>query len=506
MDRRQFLTATAGATIAGNMLAAAQPVEASFRAAAVEKTRAPAVLSGYTAEEHRRRLRNIGLAQRAIRSCLRKHLVTSYLPGQCCYNLGEYPARKIWNPDDWDERELDELYEHGIRLIQVHEEWNDSQRLCGGHKFSPANPEGFRRFVDMVHRRGMKLIVYVSSGYFDRKDPDFQEAWARSQSSLREIYFDYAACSPASPSWRAYLLQHVVRILDEYGVDGLYNDLGYRRLAGNPLPPTPDELLAFDERPDHDAAVADLLALIYAEVHRRGGVVKVHSSGTNRVLTDLKVYDYLWVGEGAREGDRFRQAVKNHPPYVVPCLDMSRAQVEREDDLYLHAVPYLQFPLLLAGRPFTGERAMLPGIEYPPEDKCFWTRHLRAMGRYLQEHPEGPYSYGWWDSVPGRPEARPTHQRWLRQYLPLVEEGTWAWLELGDCDLFAKPLAEGVVSSAFANRDFYLVLANYSQDPVDVQTVDAYVPLADPQAVPQKHWNLPRRTLLLLRRAETDVR
>ena len=501
MDRRHFFRAVAGATATGTMLGTATGIAAASGIAAARPDASPDVLAGYTADDHRRRLANIGRCTGAIRACLRQHLVTRYVPGQCCYNLGEYPARRIWDPDDWDERELDQLYEHGIRLIQVHEEWNDSQRLFGGHKFSAANPEGFRRFVDMVHRRGMKLIVYISSGYFDRKDPDFREAWARPQ-SLREIYFHYAACSPASPSWRAYLLRHVVRILDEYGVDGLYNDLGYRKLAGNPLPPTPDEVLAFDERPDHDGAVADLLALIYAEVQRRGGVVQVHCSGTRRVLTDLKMYDYLWVGEGAREGDRFREAVKDHPPYVVPCLDMSRAKVEREDELYLHAIPYLQFPLLLAGRPFTGERAMVPGIEYPPEERCFWTRHLRAMGRHLQEHPKGPYSYGWWDSVPGRPDARPTHQRWLKQYLPMVEEGTWAWLEIGDSDLFTAPLAEGLVASAFANRELYLAIANYGQNGVDVRTTDAYVPLAEPASVPQKQWSLDRRSLLLLRRAE----
>jgi hypothetical protein len=453
----------------------------------------------YTIEDHRRRLQNIAVAERAIRTCLRKHLITSYLPGQCCYNLGEYPAKKIWDPDDWDEQELDRLYDHGIRLVQVHEEWNDSQRLFGGHKFSAANPAGFRRFIEMVQRRGMKLIVYASSGYFDRKDPDFREEWARPQ-SLREIYYHYANCSPASPSWRAYFLKHAVRILDEYGVDGFYNDLGYRKLAGNRLPPTPDEVLAFDERVDHDGAVADLLALVYAEVHRRGGIVKIHCDVTSRVMTDLKVYDYLWVGENVDDGDRCRQEVKNHPPYVVPCLDMSRARIASEDDLYLHAIPYLQFPLLLAGRPVTGERAMVPGIEYPPEEKCFWTRHLRAMARHRELHPEGPHSYGWWDSVPGRLEARPTHERWLKQYQPMVEEGTWAWLEIGDSDLLVEPLAKDVVASVFANRQLYLALANYSQSAAIVKTADTYASMNDLASPPRNHWELAPRTLMLLRR------
>ncbi|MFH1267356.1 MAG: hypothetical protein ABIK89_16655, partial [Planctomycetota bacterium] len=432
---------------------------------------------------------------------LRKHQITSYLPGQCCYNLGEYPCRKPWDPDDWDEQELDRLGEHGIRLIHVHEEWSDSQRLFGSHKLDALNPAGFRRFVDMVHRRGMKLIVYASSGYFEKNDPDFRPEWTRADDSpLREIYFRYVHCSPASPGWRAYFLKHVVRILDDYGVDGIYNDLGYRQPKDLSADPTGDQVLAFEESAENDGALADLLALIYAEVHRRGGVVKVHRGGTRCPNTDLKVYDYLWVGEGAREGDKFRAAVKDHPPYVVPCLDMSRATIQNEDELYLHAIPYMQFPVLLAGRPFTGERSVVPGIEYPPEEKCFWTRHCRAIWKHHQEHPDGPHSYGWWDSVPGRPQARPTHARWLGQYLPMVEEGTWAWLEIGDSDLFTGPPAEGVVASAFANREFHLVLANYGPDAASVETSGKYVPVADPQAAPAARWDLDARSLRILRR------
>jgi hypothetical protein len=182
---------------------------------------------------------------------------------------------------------------------------------------------------------------------------------------------------------------------------------------------------------------------------------------------------------------------------------MSRAKVDREDDLYLHTIPYLQFPLLLAGRPFTGERAAIPGITYPPEKNCFWTRHCRAIWRAYQAHPEGPYSYGWWDSVPGRPAARPTHRRWLQQYLPLVEEGTWAWLEIADSDLWAAPLPAGVVASVFANRELYLALANYGAAPAEIRMADTYVAVAGPRAAPQKVWTLEGRSLRLLRRTTT---
>jgi hypothetical protein len=81
----------------------------------------------------------------------------------------------------------------------------------------------------------------------------------------------------------------------------------------------------------------------------------------------------------------------------------------------------------------------------------------------------------------------------------MVEEGTWAWLEIKDSGLFAQPLPENVVASAFANRDLYLVLANYGRTPVEVVTTDAYVPVSDPVASRQTHWKLAARSLHILR-------
>jgi hypothetical protein len=500
MHRRHFLGAGLGAMAGGAAMRGQWPDQARAGDSSAARP-ASELFDLYTADDHRRRLENIRLGEQGVGACLRKHLIAGYLPGQCCYNLGEYPSLKRWEPGEPDEQELDRLRDHGVQLVQVHEEWNDSQRLFGGNKFTPVNPAGFRRFVEMVHRRGMKLIVYVSSGYFERTDPDFRRQWARNQ-DLVEIYYRNACCSPASPAWRAYLLPRLRRILDDYGVDGFYNDLGYVPLAGNPQPPTPDEVLAFPEAADRDEALGDLLHLLYEEVHRRGGVMKVHYCDTHRPLTDLKVYDYLWVGEAASSGDSVREAVKDYLPYVVPCVDMSRAKIDNEDELYLHALPYMQFPLLLAGRPVTGQRAAVPGVRYTPDPHDYWTRHFRAIWTYYQAHPQGPYSYGWWDSVPGRPEARPTHARWLKLYRPMVEEGTWAWLEVRDSALLARPPEKGVVVSAFANRNFYLAVANYQRRPATIQTRDAYVSASAPGAA-ARSWPLAARSLLILTRAES---
>ncbi len=128
MERRTFLGL--GASAAAAMSISGHGAEgAGDRPAAA--TASPPVLASYSADEQRRRREDIADAQRHIRRAMRRHLVTGYLPGQCCYNLGEYPCLKPWDPDAWDEQELDRLRDYGIRLIQVHEEWNDSQRLFG---------------------------------------------------------------------------------------------------------------------------------------------------------------------------------------------------------------------------------------------------------------------------------------------------------------------------------------------------------------------------------------
>jgi hypothetical protein len=501
MNRRGFMKTSTGGVLASSTLV---PEIRNFRDLRAEPATTSVVpnLNQLSAENHRQRLENIGLCQNLIHAAMRTHLITNYLPGQCSYNLGEYPCRKIWEIDERDATELDQLKQQGIGLIQLHEEWNDSQRLYGATKYTPLNPRGFHQFVDLVHQRGMKVIVYASSGFIDKRDPDFHKEWARDQ-DLVELFYQYARCSPASPGWRAYIVKQLLRIMDEYGVDGLFNDMGYIPLADNPAPPAKDEVLAFPETKNQDGALGDLLALIYEEVHRRGGLVKLHYGAADRPQTDFRVYDYLWVGETVDSSDSLREAVKNHPPYVVPCLDLSRAKIGNEDELYLQSIPYLQFPLLLAGRPMTGERAAIPGIHYVNEADDFWTMYLRKVWKFYQEHPDGPYSYGTWDSVPGRPEARKIHAEWLKLYAPMVEEGTWAWLEVSETQLLRGPLPQDVVASVFANQEVYLVLANYGQTPAAMETAHPYVLAEEPRRSASTHWQIGPRTLLLLKMQRT---
>ena len=341
-----------------------------------------------------------------------------------------------------------------------------------------------------------------STCFLQRTDPDFRQEWAREGDNLVLGYWNMARCSPASPGWRAHLLPRLVRILEDYGVDGLYIDGGYvSNRRGRIAALAKDEIIAFEETSRHDGAFADLLALIYAEVKRRAGILKLHVNAADQPMSGgLRVYDYLWVGEGVDSADRLREVTKDYPLYVVPCLDMTFAKVDSEDEHYLHAVPYLQFPVLHAGRPFTGERGMVSGVVYPNGTNDFWVRRCQAAWEYHKAHPNGPHVYSGWDVVPPRATAQQTHARWLAHYRPLVEEGTWAWLEIGQSSLFARSLPKDVVASAFANRNLYLVLANYGRNSSEIGTTDGYVPSDNPSASPKRLWNVAPRSLQILRR------
>ncbi len=461
----------------------------------------PSLLRDYTEEDHRCRLLNIAFCTRSIRSCMRKHLITSYLPAQCCYNLGEYPSTQPWDPGEYDEQELDRLKDIGIQVLQVFDDWNDSLRLFGGDKYSAVNPRGYHRFIDMAHQCGMKVLTYTSTCFIQRTDPDFRKEWCREGDYLEVGYWNMARCSPASPGWRAFVLRKFTRILDEYGTDGIYIDGGYlanQYSAKQQMPPAMDEVQAFEETPESDGAFTDLLALIYAEVKRRGGIVKLHVNGADQPQAQgLKTYDYLWVGEGVTQADPLREAVKNYSPYVVPCLDMGFTTIENENEPYLHSIPYMQFPVTMGGRIFTGERGMVPGVVYKDD---FWLKRCRDAWKQYQEDPSKLYAYSAWDDVPGNPNTRATYSLWLKRYLPLVEEGTWAWLELGESSLFTSPLPREMVVSVFANRSLHLVLANYSHSEAEVQTAESYQSIMEEKPVAQTSWRIPSRSLLILRK------
>jgi len=195
--------------------------------------------------------------------------------------------------------------------------------------------------------------------------------------------------------------------------------------------------------------------------------------------------------------DLARAADVTHGQFVwsVPISAWLRSTREAIDQ----ATAKRRDTLVVDGRPFTGERACVPGLQYQPEERCFWTRHCRAIWRFYQEHPEGPYTYGWWDSCPGRPQARDIWLDYFDLYRPMVENGGRAWLEVRDGSLFAGPVPEHVTASLFVNTETYLVLANYGQTAETVVSSWNWEDRRTGQGGTQ--WTVPPRNLVFLRRA-----
>ncbi len=424
-----------------------------------------------TENEHLKRQKNLLQATKLNNKYLRKHVIQNYLPAHVTYNLGEYPAPFSITPTEYDYKLLSQLAENGVDLIQVHEEWNDSLRVLGGDKLTTHDKEGFRKFVDLVHYFGMKIIPYFSSGYFQKTDPDFQNEWLYTESIFDYICYNYALCSPSSPSWRAYLLPKLERIMEEYGVDGLYNDLGYDRKEfieqmnkgfNNQISPGIDTM-------EHDAALEDLLGSIMNMIHKYNGVCKIHYSGNKRPNTMNRVYDYIWVGECVDNIDSISKATGNFLPYVVPSVDLGHTKLNDEDELYLTSIPYMQFPLRVDGRPFTGERAMVADMpRYRAKEDDGLYKHLKVMNDYHKEHPNGPYMYGWWDSKYGREGAREKWFYYLKLYKPMVTDDSWCFINIKESGYFKGSLQEDIVASMFVNENTYMVIANYGKQAVVV--------------------------------------
>ncbi|MBQ9784248.1 MAG: hypothetical protein IJW29_01985 [Clostridia bacterium] len=417
-----------------------------------------------TLAEHRARIENIRFADTRVRKCLRREHVRNYIPGQVIYNLGEYPAKFSIRPTEYDYNLIKSLSERGVGLIQLHEEWNDSQRLLGADKFTSHDPEGLREFIKLCHDFGIKVLPYVSSGFFDWRDPDFTERFStRGVHELNGFYFRYRCCDSASPEWNAYLLPRIEKILDDYEFDGIYNDMGY----------------ACDNHPafgylDYDPYFEDLLARIYTMVKSRGGIVKMHQGYCVAPRTHERVYDYLWVGECMKHASDLL-ATAQFDPYVIVNPDFRFLEDAREEALYAMALPLMQFLLRVDGRPVTGERAFVPGVDYINNPDNNELLHYQKMRRWHEEHPDGPHCYSSWSAIPDDPVMREKWFDYLALYKPMVEENTAAYIDITDGTLTQNALPDGVHASLFVNRECYLCISNVGKDTQAVTLTDTWL-------------------------------
>ena len=131
-----------------------------------------------------------------------------------------------------------------------------------------------------------------------------------------------------------------------------------------------------------------------------------------------------------------------------------------------YTIPYLQFPLLKIGRPITGNNLDLPNVTYYGGSE---QEFYRAVGEYMKEHPNGPYVYSLWSSIPDDPDELDVWTRYMKLYKPMVAENSLAYIELQACDAIRSPLSEMAIASMFVNENIYLVVSNIAQEPYTLQ-------------------------------------
>ena len=447
-------------------------------------------------EQHKKRIDNINHAEQANKQYLRRHRIREYLAGQATYNLGDYPARFSIEPTEYDYDLLKDMAQNGVQLIQIHEEWNDAIRHLGADKFTSHDPAGLQKFVDLCHSFGIKIIPYISTGYFSALDPEFKTEFARAEYDLISSHFHYRRCYAGSPAWREYMLPRTIAALDKYGFDGIYNDWGYdgtqiavRKAMAEGIDV---KTLAVYDMP-YDPELEDLLGIIYHEIKKRGGVYKIHADRNNTTPCKDKVYDYLWIGENVVKESY--GIGKDYEPYIVPCQDASSTNAENPDAYYVKTIPFMQFPLLKRGRP-----AMGSGIheDIPYDTRSFGHKHRELVEQYMKEHPDGPYVYSHWSSIPDDVEEYPRWCRYFGLYSPMVEENSVAYIELRESEDILSPIPKKVFASMFVGNECYLVVSNLENADYTLALRDEWIDRESGKS--GKQFVLPPTSILFLRR------
>jgi len=403
-------------------------------------------------EKTQARIDNIRNAERTNKQYCRRIRIHDYLAGQAIYNLGDYPAKISAAPTDYDRKLIRELAERGVQLIQVHEDWNDAARYYGADKFNAPDKQGMKDFVALCHSYGIKVIAYVSSGYFQETDPDFCEDFTATDETLAMNYFKYRKGNHGNAAWREYIIPKTIYVMEEYGFDGIFNDWGY------------DGYSVYGGMPEYDADLEDLLSILYSEVKKRGGIYKMHCDRNNQPPCRDKVYDYLWIGEWVENSPV--GAGKDYVPYVVPCQDRHRSDAEHLETYLAKTIPFLQFPLLKTGRSIQGKNVDLPGVTYyGGDEQAFY----KQVGEYMDEHPDGPYVYSLWSSIPDDTDEWDVWTRYFKLYQPMVTENSLAYIELLECDEICSALPDNVYASMFVNEQTYLTVTNQGTESYELK-------------------------------------
>lgn len=423
-----------------------------------------------TLEQHRARIENLRTVRRASHIYTRDLRIVNYLPGQIIYYLGDYPDKMRIMPTEYDYNLLKSYAEHGVDMIQVHEEWNDTIERFGSDKWHANDHEGMLKFVELCHEFGIKILPYCSASYIHEGSKYYREIFSRCTGGCTDMHYKYRCGWAGSEHWRDFILPRTFDIMDTYGFDGIFNDWGYDWESSELFDIPADRRIAEQGGlARFDPEAEDLIHIIYDGVKSRGGIYKMHIGGYNMAPVRGKCYDYLWVGEcefSAEPG-----AGKMFEPYLVPCPDKPRLTnwgTERfdMDAYYAMTIPFVQFPLLTHGRPTRGRCIDVPGVtQYNTTQKDHLYHYFEQVRDWSDSHPEGPFVYSEWSQIPDDPDDYPRFCRYLALYKEMTADETVAFMEIRSTDEILSEIPPRVIVTEFVNENRYMVVSNLTDGP-----------------------------------------
>lgn len=414
-------------------------------------------------EQHSKRIENMRCAEEKVQKYHKKMRFHDYIPGHVVYHMGDYPAQVDMAPTEYDYNVLKKLADDGYGWLQWHSDAIDWLRRYGGDTFMNSDWEGTQRFIDLAHQFGHKLVPYISPTYFPTHDPDFQESFTKIKRAFMTSTLYLCSGNLESAEWREYNFRKTFEVMDRFNFDGIYADFGYDKFLmrsawewehyGN------DDHCLYAPL-DYDPAVEDYLGMIYSELKSRGLLYKLHLGAFQPIPVKDKVYDYLWVGEAGKNVKDILSC-KDHAPYLVPAFDRNTAPFPDPELAYTLTIPFGQFPILYYGRPMgMRDRINLEGLTFYRDPPA----HDRVREYYLA-HPDGPYTYSEWSSIPDDPDEYARSSSYLKLYKPMVTEGSVLRMEIRESSLITSPIPEDVYISMFTNEEQYLVAANVTGKP-----------------------------------------
>ena len=430
-----------------------------------------------TREEQYKRLENLKYAEEKVKSCVKRERIHNYMPGQVTYHLGDSPAKFSSRPTEYDYNLVKKLAENGVEIIQTHSDWVDTLRLYGGDKFSSSDPEGIKAFIDLCHEFNIKVLAYMSTGFFDERDPDFKPCFDRLGQTLYTGAQKLRLCSLESPEWCSYMVEKTKRILETHEFDGLYNDMGHDlcSIKGH-LQAQADGVEP--EPIPYEPCAEDMLARLYSLVKENNGIMKHHYLMNQRPVVKDKIYDYLWVGEAIVDVAKLKATVQ-YDPYVVPCPDLTYSEPWENEKYFALFLPLMQFPLRIDGRPVTAAGYDIPGIEYTPMKPG-----KRKKYEYVKAHPNGPYIYGQWSGCPDDENYRELWFYYLKLYRQITQENTVCHIDIKENTIVKEAVPENVCMSLYTGDEQYLCIGNTSTQSCQLHFYDEWTDLETGLPVP----------------------